>query len=162
VKIAYLSLGSNLGVREDLLRQAIERLEAAEVHILRRSSVYETEPRDVRNQPWFLNMAIEVETELFPIQLLARVQKIERDLGRQRLKPGGPRSIDIDILLYGNFAIHTSQLEVPHPRMGQRRFVLEPLAELAPDLRHPVTGRTMREMLAETQDQTVRSTGVIL
>jgi 2-amino-4-hydroxy-6-hydroxymethyldihydropteridine diphosphokinase len=162
VKIAYLSLGSNLGVREDLLRQAIERLEAAEVHILRRSSVYETEPRDVRNQPWFLNLAIEVETELFPIQLLARIQKIERDLGRQRLKAGGPRSIDIDILLYGNFAIHTSQLEVPHPRMGQRRFVLEPLAELAPDLRHPVTGRTMREMLAETQDQTVRSTGVIL
>ncbi|HYL35340.1 MAG TPA: 2-amino-4-hydroxy-6-hydroxymethyldihydropteridine diphosphokinase [Bryobacteraceae bacterium] len=162
MKIAYLSLGSNLGVREDRLRQAMGRLEAAEVHILRRSPVFETEPQDVCDQPWFLNIVIEAETELFPLQLLARIQKIERDLGRQRLKAGGPRSIDIDILLYGNFIIHTSQLEVPHPRMSQRRFVLEPLAELAADLRHPVTGRTVREMLAAIRDQKVRSTGVIL
>jgi 2-amino-4-hydroxy-6-hydroxymethyldihydropteridine diphosphokinase len=162
VKTIYLSLGSNLGDREALLRAAIERLEDAEVQIQRRSAVYETEPQDLRDQPWFMNLVVQAETALFPMQLLARAQKIERDLGRRRLNPGGPRSIDIDILLYGSAVIHTSQLEIPHPRFPQRRFVLEPLAEIAPDLRHPVTGKTVGEMLAEIQGQRVRSTGVIL
>lgn len=162
MKTAYLSLGSNLGDREARLREAIQRLEAGDVHIVRRSPVYETEPQDLRDQPWFLNLVVEVETALSPIQLLARIQKIERALGRQRLRPGGPRSIDIDILLYGNSVIRTPQLEIPHPRLAQRRFVLEPLAGIAPDLRHPVTGRTVLAMLPETQGQRVRSTGVIL
>jgi 2-amino-4-hydroxy-6-hydroxymethyldihydropteridine diphosphokinase len=162
VKTVYLALGSNLGDREARLREAVEHLEAAEVHILRRSPVYETEPQDLRDQGWFLNAVLEAETALFPMQLLARTQKIEREMGRRRARIGGPRSIDVDILLYGNFVIHTPQLEIPHPRMTQRRFVLKPLATLAPDLRHPVTGKTVREMLADIQGQRVVPTSLIL
>jgi 2-amino-4-hydroxy-6-hydroxymethyldihydropteridine diphosphokinase len=123
---------------------------------MRRSHVYETEPQDVRDQPWFLNLVIAAETDLFPKQLLARVLKIEQQLGRKRIKPKGPRTIDIDILLYGDSVIDTEELTVPHPRMAERRFVLEPLAELAPDLRHPATRRSMRELLAATSAQQVR------
>ena len=121
MKTVYLALGSNLGDREARLREAVAKLEAAEIHILRRSPVYETEPQDVRDQGWFLNAVVEAETALFPMQLLARTQKIEREMGRQRVKVSGPRSIDIDILLYGNFVIRTPQLEIPHPRMTARR-----------------------------------------
>jgi 2-amino-4-hydroxy-6-hydroxymethyldihydropteridine diphosphokinase len=162
LKTAYLSLGSNVGDREGQLRATLARLELAEVHVAKKSQVYETEPQDVLDQPWFLNLAVEVETDLFPMQLLSRLQKIERDLGRKRLRPGGPRTVDIDILFYGRFVIRTPQIEIPHRRVGQRRFVLEPLAEIAPDLRHPVTGQTVREMLAEIQGQRVRASGVIL
>jgi 2-amino-4-hydroxy-6-hydroxymethyldihydropteridine diphosphokinase len=99
---------------------------------------------------------VEAETDLFPKQLLARLQKIERQLGRKRIRPKGPRTIDIDILLYGEAVIATDELTVPHPRMEERRFVLEPLAELGPDLRHPVTRRTVREMLRAVAGQQVR------
>lgn len=156
MKHAFLSLGSNLGDREANLKGAVNRLEAAGVHVLRRSSIYETEPRDLPDQPWFLNLVIEVETELFPRMLLARTQAIELGMGRKRTVAKGPRSIDIDILLFENFVIDTRELQVPHPRMSERRFVLEPLAELAPELAHPAIGKTVREMLAETQDQVVR------
>ncbi len=162
MKTVYLALGSNLGDREARLRQAVAKLEAAEIHILRRSPVYETEPQDVRDQGWFLNAVLEAETALFPMQLLERTQKIEREMGRQRVKVSGPRTIDIDILLYGNFVIRTPQLEIPHPRMTARRFVLQPLAALAPDLRHPVTGKTVREMLADIQGQRVLPTDLTL
>ena len=162
MKTVYLALGSNLGDREARLREAVARLEAAEVCILRRSPVYETEPQDLPGQGWFLNAVLEAETALFPMQLLARTQKIEREMGRRRGKIGGPRSIDVDILLYGNFVIRTPQLEIPHPRMTARRFVLAPLAALAPELRHPVTGRTVREMLADIQGQRVLPTKLIL
>ena len=160
MKKAYLSLGSNLGDRELNLRRATELLECAELRITRRSSVYETEPRDLRNQPWFLNAVIEVETSLFPLQLLHRVLKIEKEMGRRRTVSKGPRNIDIDILLFAGFVISTSQLTVPHPRIEERRFVLEPLAELAPDLRHPVHRKTVRELLAATGGQIVRGTGI--
>ncbi len=162
MKTVYLALGSNLGDREARLREAVAKLEAAEIHILRRSPVYETEPQDVRDQGWFLNAVVEAETGLFPMQLLARTQKIEREMGRQRVQVSGPRTIDIDILLYGNFVICTPQLEIPHPRMTDRRFVLEPLAALAPDLRHQQAGRTVREMLAEIQGQRVVPTNITL
>jgi len=162
VKTVYLALGSNLGDRESRLREAVSRLEADEVRILRRSPVYETEPQDLRDQGWFLNAVLEAETTLFPMQLLARTQMIERNMGRQRAKIGGPRSIDIDILLYGTFVVRTPQLEIPHPRMTKRRFVLAPLAAMAPDLRHPVTGKTAREMLADIQGQRVVATDLTL
>lgn len=162
LETVYLSLGSNLGDREGHLRNALARLEAAEVRILRRSSVYETEPQDLRDQPWFLNLVVEAETRLFPLQLLARLQDIEREMGRRRITPKGPRTIDLDILFYGTFVVNTKELQVPHPRLDQRRFVLEPLAEIAPNLRHPVIGRTAREMLASLQPQVVRRSDISL
>jgi 2-amino-4-hydroxy-6-hydroxymethyldihydropteridine diphosphokinase len=155
-KTVYLSIGSNLGGRERNLRDALALLAGPSLRILRVSSFYETEPRDVADQPWFLNAVVEAETDLFPKQLLARLQKIERQLGRKRIRPKGPRTIDIDILLYGEAVIATDELTVPHPRMEERRFVLEPLAELGPDLRHPVTRRTVREMLRAVAGQQVR------
>lgn len=159
MKTAYLSLGSNLGDREEHLKDALRRMEAAGIRIARHSSLYETEPQDVRDQPWFLNLAVEIETDLLPLQLLARIQKIEREMGRQRSVPKGPRTIDIDILLYGDSVIARSELEIPHPRMAGRRFVLEPLAEIAPDLRHPVTNQAVRELLAATKAQIVKQRG---
>ena len=156
MKSAFLGLGSNLGDREANLRDAVERLEAAEIHVLRRSSLYETAPQELLDQPWFMNAVVEVETALFPLQLLACIRRIERDMGRRRVTPKGPRNIDLDILFYGRTVIATAELEVPHPRIAQRRFVLEPLAEIAPDFRHPLTGKTAGEMLAQLAPQGVR------
>ena len=156
MKIAYLGLGSNIGDREAHLVEAVKRLDSADLRVLRCSSIYETEPQDMRGQAWFLNQVIEVETGLLPIQLLARIQKIEGEMHRQRETPKGPRTIDIDILLYDNVVIATTELDIPHPRLAQRRFVLEPLAELSPGLRHPVLDKTICELLPATQAQIVR------
>lgn len=156
LKTAYLALGSNLGDRRANLAAAVERLAAPDLRIVRASSIYETEPRDVPDQPWFLNQVIEIETDLFPRQLLARTQKVERELGRKRGIAKGPRVIDLDILLFGETSVSTPELEIPHPRISERRFVLEPLAELAPELRHPKTRATVREMLKAVGDQAVR------
>src|SRR5579864_3448881 len=130
MKTVYLSIGSNVGDRETHLTRALERLAENDLRVVRTSGVYETEPRDLPDQPWFLNQVVEAETELFPIQLLGRLQKIERALGRLPTKPKGPRAIDLDILLYGDAIISVPGLDIPHPRLGDRRFVLEPLAEL--------------------------------
>jgi 2-amino-4-hydroxy-6-hydroxymethyldihydropteridine diphosphokinase len=147
LKTIYLSLGSNIGGREQNLTTAISRLQSPGLKILRVSPIYETEPVLYADQRWFLNLAIHGETTLFPMQLLRRIAGIERALGRTRTVPNGPRTIDIDILLYGNAVVHTATLDIPHPRMEDRRFVLAPLADLAPELRHPVTHKTVREML---------------
>jgi 2-amino-4-hydroxy-6-hydroxymethyldihydropteridine diphosphokinase len=155
MKIVYLGLGSNLGDREAMLQAAVRALESPRLHILRLSPVYETEPVDVSGQHWFLNQVAEAETDLFPLQLLHRTAKIEAQLGRRRLAPQGPRTIDIDILLYGNSIVTTPALEIPHPRFRARRFVLAPLADLAPELRDPVTRKTVRELLGELRGQTV-------
>jgi 2-amino-4-hydroxy-6-hydroxymethyldihydropteridine diphosphokinase len=156
VKTVYLALGSNIGDRERNLRTAIASLSAAGVQVLRESPVYETEPVGYHDQRWFLNMVVEAETVLFPVQLLTRTSKIERALGRVRSIPNGPRTLDLDILLYGNAVVKTARLEIPHPRMHERRFVLAPLADLAPDLRHPLARKTVRQLLDAAPHQTVR------
>jgi 2-amino-4-hydroxy-6-hydroxymethyldihydropteridine diphosphokinase len=157
VKTVYLSLGSNIGDREQMLQSALDRIEGPGLTIKRISSVYETEPVDFKEQRSFLNLVVEAEAELFPMMLLSRVQKIELQLGRKRTGAAkGPRAIDIDILLYGASQVHSARLEIPHPRMHERRFVLAPMVELAPDLRHPALRRTMRELLAGLEGQKVR------
>jgi 2-amino-4-hydroxy-6-hydroxymethyldihydropteridine diphosphokinase len=162
LKTAFLGLGSNIGAREANLREAVKRLEWDEIRILRRSALYETAPQELLDQPCFLNAVTEIETSLFPMQLLQRVREIERQMGRRRAIPNGPRNIDIDLLFYGRSLIASVELEVPHPRIAQRRFVLEPLAEIAPDFRHPLTGRTASEMLAGLEPQGVRRLSVTL
>src|SRR5580658_3467608 len=143
-KTAYLSLGSNIGDREANLRAAIEKLkELGEVVV---SSFYETEPLDFTAQPWFLNCAVAIRTELMPQLFLAKVQAIEQQMGRRRIQPKGPRNIDIDILLFGDSVVSTPELQIPHPAMHERRFVLEPLAEIAPEVRHPVLKKTVRDL----------------
>jgi 2-amino-4-hydroxy-6-hydroxymethyldihydropteridine diphosphokinase len=151
-KLIYLSLGSNLGDRAENLEGAIEALSEIGVRILRRSSIYETEPVDFLAQPWFLNCVVEGETSLAPRQLLEELQAIERKLGSKKLVPRGPRIIDLDVLFYDTAVIHAAGMEIPHPRLAERRFVLVPLAELVPELRHPVLRKTAAESLATTQD----------
>ena len=155
-KIVYLSLGSNLGDREANLRTAIEKL-GEFGNIAAVSSFYETEPLEVTAQPWFVNCAVKLDTEKMPRQLISAILALEQSMGRQRKQQKGPRTIDIDILLFGSSVIDIPSLTVPHPHLHERRFVLEPLAEIAPDVRHPIFKRSMRELRdALPPGQTVR------
>ena len=148
----YLSLGSNEGDRLDNLRRACAALEARDIRLRRASSVYETEPVDMREQTWFLNCVIEVETSLPPLRLLYEIEQIEGELGRKRSLPKGPRTIDLDILLYGNSVIREESLVVPHPKLHKRRFVLVPLREIAPSLKLPLFDRTPEQLVPELRD----------
>jgi 2-amino-4-hydroxy-6-hydroxymethyldihydropteridine diphosphokinase len=159
MKTVYLSLGSNIGDREGTLGAALQKLAAEGIQITARSSLYETEPQDARNQPWFLNIAAACETSLLPQQLLRVTQRVERELGRMRdasIGAKGPRTIDIDILLFAGCIIDTPAVTIPHPRILGRRFVLEPLFEIAPDLRHPLTGQLLSGFLPLVQSQQLR------
>jgi 2-amino-4-hydroxy-6-hydroxymethyldihydropteridine diphosphokinase len=153
LKVVYLGLGSNIGDREAHLRKAVDELQSRDLRLRRVSGIYETEPVGLREQRWFLNQVAEFETELHPSQLLRRTRRVESRLGRKRVIINGPRTIDIDILLYGNAIVKKPELEVPHPRYRERRFVLEPLAELNPLLKDPESGRTVAEMLDAVRGQ---------
>jgi 2-amino-4-hydroxy-6-hydroxymethyldihydropteridine diphosphokinase len=141
----YLSLGSNLGDRAANLNAAINRLRSLG-EVLQVSSLYETEPVEFTAQPWFLNCAVELDTENTAQQLIESILEIERQMGRTRTQKKGPRSIDIDILLFGNSMVDTKGLSIPHPGLQERRFVLEPLAEIAPGVRHPALKKTIQEL----------------
>jgi 2-amino-4-hydroxy-6-hydroxymethyldihydropteridine diphosphokinase len=149
----YLSLGSNIGAKAANLRVAIAELPTAGVRVALISSIYETQPVDYLDQNWFLNCVVAGETSVAPLDLLHGLRGIETRMGSKKEFPKGPRLIDIDILLYGDETIDTSELQVPHPRMTQRRFVLLPLNEIAPQLRHPSWSSNVTQMLANTPDQ---------
>lgn len=149
----YIALGTNVGEREANLLQALRLLPESGVHIRRVSSIYETEPVDYLDQEWFLNMVLEAQTELDALDLLSALRVIEARMGSKKAFAKGPRKIDLDILLYGNETIDTPELQVPHPRMLERKFVLIPLAEIAPSLRHPSWKSGVALLLAASQDR---------
>src|SRR5271157_5644780 len=148
----YIALGTNVGDRDHNLREAVRLLKDAGIRILKVSSIYETEPVDYLEQPWFLNAALEAQSNLAPIELLHKLRGIESAMGSKKPFAKGPRLIDLDILLYGNEMITTPELQVPHPRMLDRRFVLAPLVEIAPNLRHPQWPATASQLLAVLKD----------
>jgi 2-amino-4-hydroxy-6-hydroxymethyldihydropteridine diphosphokinase len=146
LKNVYLSLGSNIGDRAANLNAALDQLGDLG-QLLAVSSFYETEPVEFTAQAWFLNCAAKLETERMPKQLMKSILEIERQMGRRRRQDKGPRNIDVDILLFGNVIVETQGLTIPHPALHERRFVLQPLAEIAPEVRHPVFKRAIRELL---------------
>ncbi len=150
--VAYVALGGNEGDRLANLERAVSEM-AEHVAVTRLSPIYETEPVGFADQPWFLNAVVAVETELSPRALLAVLQEIELSLGKATPFLNGPRTLDLDLLLYGIEVIDELELVVPHPRMHERAFVLRPLADVAGDVVHPTLGKAIRELLSELDDQ---------
>lgn len=150
---AYIALGSNIGDRERNLREAKRHLQNASLRIVQSSQFYETEPVDYLDQDWFLNAVLRAETDLAPADLLHTMRHIETQMGSRKAFDKGPRLIDLDLLLYDDAVIDTPELRVPHPRMLARKFVLVPLAEIAPNLRHTTWPANAAEMLRRTSDR---------
>jgi len=150
---AYIGIGSNLGYREDNCERAIKLLIANGIMVTKRSSMAETEPWGVKEQPNFINMAVEIKTGLTPEELLRLLKNIEVDVGRLPTSHWGPRIIDLDILLYDDVIMETPDLEIPHPGISEREFVLKPLAEIAPDKMHPVLKKSVKKLLEEVDSR---------
>ena len=148
----YLALGSNLGDRQNFLQAGVRGLETRNIEIVRPASLYSTEPREIEDQPWFLNTAIEADTTLEPMALLDACLAVERENGRVRTVSKGPRTLDIDIIFYGTESIRTDTLTVPHPGFSSRRFVLVPLAEIASEFIDPRSGKSVRQLLESCTD----------
>ncbi|WP_411842985.1 2-amino-4-hydroxy-6-hydroxymethyldihydropteridine diphosphokinase [Salinicoccus sp. HZC-1] len=150
--VAYLGLGSNLGNRRENLESAIRRLgEQVEINVTKRSSLYDTEPYGKTDQPDFMNMCVEIETRISPLDLLESVLSIEHELGRVRKEVWGPRTIDIDILLYEDLELSLDDLSIPHTQMHKRAFVLDPLSEIAGDAVHPGFNKTIETLRKELE-----------
>ena len=147
MSIVHIGIGSNLGNRRGNCLLAIELIEKKGIIVKKRSSLYETDPWGVKDQPLFLNMAIEVETDLSPLQLLLVLKDVERERGRVESYRWGPRVIDLDILLFGDIVENEDDLKIPHPLMHKRDFVLRPLNEIAPDAMHPLLKMSVHELL---------------
>ena len=154
MKISFLLLGGNLGDRMDYLRRCIDLLNSEAGNVITMSSIYESEPWGFDDPQWFLNQAVALETNLSPFELLECIQKIEKTLGRRRTAANEyqARTIDIDIILYDNIVINTPELVIPHPRMTERMFVMQPMAEIAPDMEHPVLNCTMAYLRDNCRD----------
>ncbi len=152
MKGKYLLLGSNLGDREELLNTAREQIEKWIGTIVKTSLIYETEAWGIEDQPEFLNQALEIETELKPIEVLDKIGIIEKEMGRRRYQKWGTRIIDIDILYFDDEVIETEELIIPHPENPNRKFVLVPMVEIAPDLVHPTLSLSQEELLDRCKD----------
>lgn len=157
--IVYIGIGSNLGNREKNCAHAIELLKKKGVIVNKSSSLYKTEPWGIKDQPEFINMAIEIETDLKPYELLAVLKKVEAEIGRKKSYKWGPRPIDLDILLFSNIIIDEDNLKIPHPLMHEREFVLRPLQEIAPDLIHPLFRMKVSELLRQLCGKSQKTPG---
>lgn len=151
----FLSLGSNVGDRHDYIVRALASLWKEEVKLVKKSSFYETEPVGVKNQPWFLNICVEVRLCYLPRELLRVIHSVEHMFGRERKEPWGPRAIDIDILFFGDEIISEAHLVIPHPRLAERKFILIPLVEIAPYFIHPISHYTVFELLSRCGDMSI-------
>jgi 2-amino-4-hydroxy-6-hydroxymethyldihydropteridine diphosphokinase len=146
MSIVHIGIGSNIGNRQENCREAVRQLASRGVKVVKQSSMIETEPWGVADQPRFINMAVEAETDLAPENLLTALKDIEAAMGRTDAVRWGPRVIDLDILFYDDLVVDTAELKIPHPHLHARMFVLGPLSEIVPDKVHPVLGKTVRDL----------------